>query len=89
MKVPGGLQCITTQEGFTIHLNIISRLPYTNLRHYTDKELKYLPHVIFTSDITWDPTILDNIISENKNGLILYLVMLKIFYHCLAYMGTT
>ena len=69
MKVKGGLQRITTQEGFAIPIDIISGLPYISLRPYTDKEWKTLPHVILTSDIIWDPTILDNIISEDENWL--------------------
>ena len=63
MKLPGGLQRGTTQEGFTIHLDTISGLPYVNLRYYTNKEWKYLPNVILASDFTRDPTILDYIIS--------------------------
>ena len=62
MKVPCGLQCITTQEDVTIHLDIIYGLPYVDIRHYTDKEWKSLPHVIITLDIIWDHTILNNII---------------------------
>ena len=38
IKINGRLQCITTQEGFAIPLDIISGLPYINLRSYTDKE---------------------------------------------------
>ena len=38
MKVNVGLQPITTQEGVSIPLGIISGLPYVNLRPYTDKE---------------------------------------------------
>ena len=66
IKVNGGLHCITTQAGFAITLDIISGLPYVNLRPYTDKEWRTLPHVILTSDFTWDPTILNNIISEGE-----------------------
>ena len=66
MKVNGGLQRITTQEGCIIPLDIIFGLPYVNLRPYTDKEWKTLSRVILTSDVTWNPTILDNIISEDE-----------------------
>ena len=38
MKLNGRLQRITTQKGFVIPLDIISGLPYVNLRPYTDKE---------------------------------------------------
>ena len=65
MKVPGRKQSITTQYGFCIPLNIKSGLPYMTLRPYTDDEWDNLPHVILTSDLDWDPTILDNIIDDN------------------------
>ena len=51
MKVKGGLQRITTQEGFAIPIDIISGLSYVNLRPYTDKEWKTLENVILTSDV--------------------------------------
>ena len=38
MKVNSGLQRITTQEDFTIPIDIVSGLSYVNLRPYTDKE---------------------------------------------------
>ena len=66
MKVNGWLQHITTQEIFAIPLDIISGLPYVNLRPYTDKEWNILTHIIIISNITWDLTILDNIISEDE-----------------------
>ena len=66
MKVPGRKQSITTQYGFCIPLNIKSGLPYMTLRPYTDDEWDNLPHVILTSDLDWDPTILDNIIDDNN-----------------------
>ena len=65
MKVLGGTQRVTTQEGFTIPIDIISGLPYVNARTYTDKEWKLLLHVILNSDIIWDSTILDDIILED------------------------
>ena len=38
MKVPGGLQRITTEDGFCIPLNIKAGLPYMSMRPYTDNE---------------------------------------------------
>ena len=65
MKIPGLKQSITTQDGFCIPLNIMSSFPYMTLRPYTDDEWDYLLHVILTSDLDCDPTILDNIIDDN------------------------
>ena len=33
---------------------------------YTDKERKHVSYGILTLDVTWDPAILENIISEDK-----------------------
>ncbi len=35
------------------------RLPYVNLRPYTDNEWDSLPHVVLTGDTDWDPAILN------------------------------
>ena len=37
----------------------VTVLPYLDMRPYTDDEFNTLPHVIFTSDVDWDPRILD------------------------------
>ena len=66
LLVPGGKQCITTPDGYCIPLNIKSGLPYMSMRPYTDSEWNSLPHVIMTSDATWDPTVLDNTIDDNE-----------------------
>ena len=34
------------------------------MRPYTDHEWETLPHVVLTSDVNWDPTVLDNITSD-------------------------
>ena len=65
MKVPGGLKCILTIEGYTIPLNIKAGLPYIMMHPYMDDEWDTLPHVILTSDDDWDPSILDNDIDDD------------------------
>jgi hypothetical protein len=40
-------------------LSIRDGLPYLGMRPYTDAEFDSLPHVILTSDVDWDPQILD------------------------------
>lgn len=37
------------------------------MQPHTDKELKDLPHVILTSGAPWDPTVLDNTISDKND----------------------
>ncbi len=63
MKV-GGTQCIRTNEGYIIPLDIVKGLPYMPLEPATDEEFHALPHVILTSGHAWDPTVLDNRISH-------------------------
>ncbi len=63
----GGLQRITTLEGYVIPLNIIQGLPRMTIRPYTDKEWEELPHVILTSEIDWDPGQLDLTLEDDEN----------------------
>ena len=63
----GGLQCITTVDGYALPLDIIRGLPYLSMQPYTDDEWNTLPHVVFTSDATWDPSAMDNVISDDPN----------------------
>ena len=51
MKVPGGLQCIVTQGGLLIPINIISRLLYMPLQSYTYNEKNALLYIGLASDI--------------------------------------
>ena len=56
----GGTQRIVTPEGHIVPLHIRDGLAYMDMRPPTDLELTQLPHVFFTADTPWDPTILDN-----------------------------
>jgi hypothetical protein len=60
IKVPGGLHRIQTNDGYAIPINIKDGLPYVQIRPYTDEEWDALPHVILTSNMDWDPTVLDH-----------------------------
>ena len=42
-EVQGGLQRITTLDGYVFPINIVNGLPYVNLRPYTDAEWDSLP----------------------------------------------
>jgi hypothetical protein len=63
----GGTQSISTPEGYMFPLDIIHGLVYLRMRPFTDEEFAELPHVPFTSDVTWDATVLDCTISNNPN----------------------
>lgn len=56
----GGLQRITTPDGYCLPLDMVHGLPRLKLRPYTDEEWDSLPMVIMTSDNVWDPTQLDH-----------------------------
>ena len=45
-------------------IRIKDGLPYVSLRPYTDIEWETLPHVIWTRDSDWDPTIFDHEFDE-------------------------
>jgi hypothetical protein len=62
--VPGGLQRIQTLDGYVIPLVIKDGLARLDIRPYTDDEYDTLPHVFLTSELEWDPTVLDNEDSE-------------------------
>ena len=66
LKVSGGLQRIKTQDGYVHPLDIRNGLPYIPMRPYTDEEWDTLPHVEWTSDIDWDPTVLDQTITNKE-----------------------
>ena len=55
----GGRQLIHINDGYVIPLNMKSALPHMFLRPYSNKEWDNLPHVILTSEVEWDPSILD------------------------------
>ena len=59
LHVSGGLQRIHTNDGYTHPLHIHHGLPYISMRPFTDDEWDTLPHVVWTSDVEWDPSVLD------------------------------
>jgi hypothetical protein len=60
IHVPGGLQRIQTHDGYIIPLRIKDGLVRLDIRPYTDHDWDNLPHVILTSEMEWDPSILDH-----------------------------
>ena len=55
----GGTQCLVTTEGYIVPLHIREGLPYLDMTVPTDDDLDRYPHVFFTSDTPWDPSVLD------------------------------
>jgi hypothetical protein len=66
MKV-GGKQCIRTNDGYVIPLDIINGLPYLKMQPPNDAEMNALPHVIFTSGDEWNPTVLDHSLTDKED----------------------
>ena len=58
-KIDSHGQLITTIDGFEFPLHVRNGLSYLDLRPFSDHEWETLPHVIMTSDVDWDPSILD------------------------------
>jgi hypothetical protein len=67
IKVQGGLQCITTLDSYVFPVNIVNGLPYVTMHPYTDAEWDTLPHVIWTGDSNWDPTVLDHHLDDDAH----------------------
>jgi len=63
----GGLQRITTNDGFVFAVNIRQGLPYLEMQPFTDKEWDALPHVTITHEADWDPEVLDNELSDDQD----------------------
>jgi hypothetical protein len=58
--LPGGLQRIQTLDGYNIPLSIQDGHKNLKIRHYTYQEFETLPHVMMTSELEWDPSVLDH-----------------------------
>jgi hypothetical protein len=67
IQIPGGLQRIQTVDAYVFPLSIRDGLPYLGMRPYTDSEYESLPHVILTSDVDWDPGVLNFDIDDNDD----------------------
>jgi hypothetical protein len=55
VHVPGGLQWLTTLDGYVIPLTIKDGLVRLDIWPHTDHEYETLPHVCLTSKIEWAP----------------------------------
>jgi hypothetical protein len=57
---------IQTNDGYAIPINAKDGLPYVQIRPYhTDEEWDTLLHVILTSDVDWDPTVLEHTLDDD------------------------
>jgi hypothetical protein len=65
--VPGGLQCIQTLDGYIIPLSVQDGLRRLKIRPYTDQEFETLPHVILTSELEWDPSVLNHEFKKDES----------------------
>jgi hypothetical protein len=54
-------------DGYVFPLNIVNGLPCVTMCPYTDAEWDSLPHVVWTGDSDWDPTILDHRLDDNTH----------------------
>ena len=55
-----GTQSITTPDGYHIPIHIRQGLPWMDMKAPTPSEMDSYPHVIFSSDMPWDPQVYDN-----------------------------
>ena len=61
----GGTQTIQTIDGYIHIFDFVNGLPYISLRPYTDKEWEELPHVIWTSNTDWNPSSIDQSLTND------------------------
>ena len=59
-KKKNGMQRVVTPDGWIIPLRIRNGLAYMDMRPPTQDEYETYDHAVLTSDVTWDPTVLDN-----------------------------
>ena len=59
VKVSGGLQRITTPDGYIFPLQFVRGLARLAMRPYTDEEWETLPHVEVCNRNDWNPEVLD------------------------------
>ena len=62
-------QKIVTPDGFEINLHIRDGLAYMDMKKPSQDDLERFPHVIFTSDVHWDPSIHDNDQTDHVESL--------------------
>ena len=55
--IVGGKQCINTPDGIVIPLSFRQGLPYLNMYPCNEELFHKLPHIVFTSDLEWDPAV--------------------------------
>ena len=66
MRIQGGWQVIKTVEGPLLLIDIIAGLPHLKMSAPSDQDLK-LRQVHLTSGHPWDPTVLDNVLSDQPD----------------------
>ena len=55
----GGQQMVVTHEGYAIPSHVHDGLYYMDMKAASDDELDQFPHVFFTADVPWNPSIID------------------------------
>jgi hypothetical protein len=63
----GGTSSINTIDGYVLPLDIINGLPHVKSRPFSEREWEEYPNLVMTSDVGWNPSILDNVISTKPN----------------------
>ena len=61
----GGTQTIRTHDDYTLPLDFVNELPYLPMQPFTNLEWDPFPHICLTSDVEWNPDVLDHVISDD------------------------
>ncbi|GAX29003.1 hypothetical protein FisN_7Hu406 [Fistulifera solaris] len=62
----GGTQRILRHGGYIMPLVMVRGLCRLEIRPFSDKEWRDLPHIFMTNDEEWDPSVLDHKMEENE-----------------------
>ena len=62
----GGCQCLV-KDDYIMLIDMQDGLPFIRMRPYANKEFKTPPHIIMTSDMNWNPSRIDSVISQRND----------------------
>ena len=67
IRTPGGLQHIQSVDGYAFPLSTRDGLRYLGMRPYMEAKFASLPHMIFTSNVDWDPRAMGFGVQDDNN----------------------
>ena len=63
----GGTQCLRTHDGYVMAFDFSNGLPFLPMEPHTREEWNTLPHIILTSGDVWDPSVVDETLTDKDD----------------------